>query len=55
MSHHFTPSGKLLLLEMLVKTHRTSFIIVMKLFFSCKGIHSVIAYLVLGFAFKCNL
>lgn len=52
MSHPFTSSGKLLPLEILVKTHHASFITVMKLFFFCKGIHSVVAYLILGFGSK---
>lgn len=55
MSHPFTTSGKLLPPEILVKTHHTSFITIMKLLFFCKGIHSVVAYLILGFGFKCNI
>lgn len=55
MSHPFTTSGKLLPPKILVKTHHASFITIMKLLFFCKGIHSVVAYLILGFGFKCNM
>lgn len=51
MSHPFTPGGKLLPLEILVKTYQMSFITVMKFF--CKGVHS--AYLMIWFGFKGNI